>query len=64
MSFLENRLTGAMYQSGLKRERCAVDPVLCLDGEIRKEQVNEARVAAVFFFHVDKGYDMLWRESC
>lgn len=46
---MEKRIKVAMYQSGLKREKCTMDPVLCLEGEIRKAQVNKATVVAVFF---------------
>ena len=39
-----------------------MDPVLCLEDDIRKSQVNKEVVAAVFF-DVEKAYDMLWREG-
>ena len=35
-----------------------MDPVLCLEDDIRKSQVNKEAVAAVFF-DVEKAYDML-----
>jgi len=39
-----------------------MDPVVCLEDDIRKAQVNKETVAAVFF-DVEKAYDMLWREG-
>ncbi|XP_037536736.1 uncharacterized protein LOC119413748 [Nematolebias whitei] len=39
-----------------------MDPVLCLEHEIRKAQINKESVVAVFF-DVEKAYDMMWREG-
>jgi len=39
-----------------------MDPVLCLEDEIRKAQVNKETVVAVFF-DVEKAYDMMWKEG-
>ena len=38
-----------------------MDPVLCLESEVRKDQVNKETVVAVFF-DVEKAYDMMWKE--
>ncbi len=39
-----------------------MDPVLCLEDEIRKSQVNRESVVAVFL-DVEKAYDMMWKEG-
>lgn len=39
-----------------------MDPVLCLEDEIRKSQINRESVVAVFL-DVEKAYDMMWREG-
>lgn len=51
-----------MVNERLMRGRSTMDPVLCLEDDIRKAQVNKETVAAVFF-DVEKVYDMLWREG-
>lgn len=60
--FLESRGMVATYQSGFRKGRNTMDPVLCLEDEIRKAQVNKETVVAVFF-DVEKAYDMLWKEG-
>ena len=60
--YLEKINIVAWYQTGFRRGRDTMDPVLWLEDEIRKSQVNKEAVAAVFF-DVEKAYDMLWREG-
>ena len=62
MHYIEKRGLVTKYQSGFRRGRSTMDPVLCLEDDIRKAQVNKETVAAVFFA-VEKAYDMLWREG-
>uniref|UniRef100_A0A3P9P5F4 Reverse transcriptase domain-containing protein n=1 Tax=Poecilia reticulata TaxID=8081 RepID=A0A3P9P5F4_POERE len=50
------------YQSGFRRGRSTMDPVLCLEHEIRKAQVNKESVVAIFF-DIERAYDMMWREG-
>jgi hypothetical protein len=42
--------------------RGTMDPVLCLEAEVRKAQVNMEIVVAVFL-DVEKAYDMMWKEG-
>lgn len=49
-----------MYQSGFRVERSTMDPVVCLEHDVRKAQVNPETVAAEFF-DIKKAYDMLER---
>lgn len=49
----------ATYQSRFRRERDTVDPVLCLEDEIRKSEVTGAAV----IFDVKKACDMLCGEG-
>ena len=60
MYVLERKNLVAVYQSGFRRGRSTMDPVLCL--EVRRAQVNKESMVAVFF-DVEKAYDMLWREG-
>lgn len=60
--FLEKGGLVAAYQSGFRRGRSTVDPVMCLEDEVRKAPVNKETVAAVFF-DVEKACGMLWREA-
>lgn len=39
-----------------------MDPVVCLENEIRKAQANKELVSAGFF-DVEKTYDMLWKDG-
>ena len=50
------------YQSGFRRGRGTMDPVVCLEDAIRKAQVNRETVVAVFF-DIEKAYDMMWTEG-
>lgn len=47
VQFLESRNILALYQSGFHRGRGTMDPVLCLEDDIRKAQVNKEVVVAV-----------------
>lgn len=38
----------ANYQSGFRRGSCTNDPMICLEDQVRKPQVNEEAVVAVF----------------
>ncbi len=38
-----------------------MDPVLCVEDEVWKVQLNKERVAAVFF-DIENAYDLLWKE--
>lgn len=39
-----------------------MDPVLCLEHEIRRAQINKVCAVAVFF-NMEKANDMMWREG-
>lgn len=39
-----------------------MDPVMCLEAEIKKALSNKESVIAVFL-DIEKAYDMLWREG-
>ena len=39
-----------------------MDPVMCLETEIRKAHVDKESVMAVFF-DVEKAYDIVWKEG-
>lgn len=39
-----------------------MDPIACLEAEVRKAQVNKEVVVAVFS-DVEKAYDLLWKEG-
>ncbi len=47
------------HQSGFRRGRGTMDPIICLETDIKKAQVNKESVMAVFF-DVEKAYDMVW----
>uniref|UniRef100_A0A673MAK6 Uncharacterized LOC107721237 n=1 Tax=Sinocyclocheilus rhinocerous TaxID=307959 RepID=A0A673MAK6_9TELE len=59
---LEKRGILTKYQSGFRKGRGTMDPVVCLENEIRKAQVNKESVIAVFF-DVEKAYDMMWTKG-
>ena len=50
------------YQSGFRRGRSTLDPLLCLESEVRKAQANKECVVAVFF-DVEKAHHMMWKEG-
>ena len=49
MYVLERKNLAAAYQSGFRRGRSTMDPVLCLEDEVRRAQVNKESVVAVVF---------------
>lgn len=60
MHFLESRNIITANQSGFRKGRGTMDPIICLEDEVRKAQINKEAVVAVFF-DVEKAYDMLWK---
>lgn len=50
------------YQSGFRRGRGTMDPLVYLEDAIRRAQVNKESVVAVFF-DIEKAYDMMWKEG-
>jgi len=58
--FLEKRELITSCPSGFRKGRGTMDPVLCLEDEIRKAQVNKETAV---FFDVEKAYDMMWKEG-
>ncbi len=50
------------HQSGFRNGRTTMDPIICLENEIRKAQVSKEAVL-VIFFDIEKAYDMLWKEG-
>lgn len=59
---LESRNLFSCHQSGFRKGRTTMDPVVCLENEVRKAQANKEQVNAVFF-DVEKAYDMLWKDG-
>ena len=51
-----------VYQSGFRRGRSTMDPMVCLEHDIRKAQVAKETVLAVFF-DIEKAYDMVWKQG-
>lgn len=49
-------------QRGFRKGRGTMDPVLCLEHEIRRAQVNTELVVTVFF-DVEKAYGMMWKDK-
>jgi len=62
MYWVESKGWLQCYQSGFRRGRGTMDPVVCLEETIRKAQVNKETVVAVFF-DIEKAYDMMWSEG-
>ncbi len=60
--YLESRGIPSSHQSGFRRGRGTMDPIICLETEVKKDQVNKESVMAVFF-DVEKAYDMVWKEG-
>lgn len=60
--YLEIRNLRSQHQSGFRKGRGTMDPILCLETEVRKAQVSKKVVVAVFF-DVEKTYDLLWKEG-
>lgn len=59
---LEVRNLISKYQSGFRKGRSTMNPIINLESDIRKAQTNKEIVAAVFF-DVEKAHDMLWKEG-
>ena len=47
--FLESRGSVLPHQSGFRKGRGTMYPVLCLEAQVRKAQMNKESVVAVFF---------------
>lgn len=47
--YVENKGLLSLYQSGFWKGRGTMDPVVCLETEIRKAQINKESVMAGFF---------------
>lgn len=60
--FLESRGLIHNYQSGFRKGRSTMDPIIALEDAVRRAQVNKESVAAVYF-DIERAYDMLWREG-
>lgn len=50
-------------QSGFRRGRNSRDLVLCLEHKVRKAQIKRVVAVFLFFFYIEKAYDMMWREG-
>jgi len=59
---IEKRDIFSPFQSGFRKGRNTMDPVLCLEADIRKAQINKEVLVGVFI-DVEKAYDMLWKEG-
>lgn len=60
--YLESKDLLSPYQCGFRRGRGTMDPVICLETEIKKAQIIKESVMDVFF-DVEKAYDMVWKEG-
>ena len=56
--YLDKKGYISKYQSGFRRCRNTMDPVLCLEHEVWKAQINRESVVAIFF-DIEKAYDMM-----
>lgn len=59
---IEKRGMLSPHQSGFRNGRTTMDPIICLENEIRKAQVSKEAVL-VILFDIEKAYDMLWKEG-
>lgn len=59
---MEARNPKSKYESGFRKGRGTMDPIVCLESEVWKAQVNKEVVIAVYF-DVEKAYDLLWKEG-
>lgn len=59
--YLESHNLLSTFQSGFRKGSSTMDPVVDLESDIRKAQINKEKVVAVFF-DVEKAYDM-WKEG-
>ena len=60
--WMEHKGLRQNYQSGFRKGRGTMDPIVYLEDTIRKAQVNKESVVAVFF-DIEKAYDMLWKDG-
>lgn len=60
--FLESKGLIHDYQSGFRKGRSTMDPIIALEDAVRRAQVNKESVAAVYF-DIERAYDMLWKEG-
>ncbi|KAI2655937.1 RNA-directed DNA polymerase from mobile element jockey [Labeo rohita] len=60
--YIESKCLLSPYQSGFRKGRGTMDPVVCLETVIRKAMINKESVMAVFL-DVEKAYDMAWKEG-
>ena len=60
MISIESRGLISPYQSGFRKGRGTMDPVICLETEMRKSQINKESILAVFF-NVEKADDIVWK---
>lgn len=60
--YVESRNLITPFQSGFRKGRSTMDPVIKMESDIRNAQVCKEVVAAIFF-DVEKTYDMLWKDG-
>ncbi len=60
--YLEIRGILSPHQSGFRRGRGTMDPIIFLETDVKKAQVNKESVMAVSF-DVEKAYDLVWKEG-
>ncbi len=60
--FIEKKEILTHCQSGFRKGRGTMEPIICLEHEIRKAQSNKESVTATFF-DVEKAYDMMWKDG-
>lgn len=62
MYYVESKGRMSLHESGFRKGRGTMDPVICLETDVRKAQANKETVIAVFL-DVEKAYDMVWKEG-
>lgn len=60
--FVEKRGLLSYHQSGVRKGRGTLDPIVSLENEIKKAQINKESVITVFF-NVEKAYDVMWKDG-
>lgn len=60
--YLESKGLITSYRGGFRRGRGTMDPVLCLEGDVRNPLASKESVLAVFF-DIEKAYDTMWKEG-
>ena len=55
--YIESRGLFSPYQSGFRKRQGTMDPVICLETEIRKESIMAV------LFDVEKAYNVVWKEG-